>query len=134
MSGLNLDDDALMQIALDISVGKPLHIVRGWMLIDVMLSDAAEQELQAQGLQPTLLFAVQTVFTSQEGTACNGESVLTCYMRGFKNYLFESKDTMYILAGRGFRKHASLPAIKALRRLQFRPAMGLGGGSLMTSQ
>ncbi|MNO09341.1 hypothetical protein D3C81_2324370 [compost metagenome] len=54
------------------------------------------------------------MFDSQN-THSPGDSILSGYQCDFDGCIFESKDTLYILAGRGARKHVSAPAVEALR-------------------
>ncbi|MGS0738145.1 DUF6957 family protein [Pseudomonas sp. GG8] len=44
----------------------------------------------------------------------DGGSFITSYQKDFHGCFFESKDKLYILAGRGARKHVSVPAVAAL--------------------
>ena len=113
MGGSRLDDDKLIELAADTFTEKPFCIVRQWMLLDVMLPESEEQEIKAQGLEATILYAQKTVFDSK-GKHQAGDSLLSDYQRDFDGCIFESKDKLYILAGRGARKHASVPAVAAL--------------------
>ncbi|WP_371321837.1 DUF6957 family protein [Pseudomonas alliivorans] len=42
------------------------------------------------------------------------EARVACYQSAHHGCFFETEDVLYILAGRGGRKHASAPAIPAL--------------------
>jgi hypothetical protein len=84
------------------------------MMFNVMLPESVEREVKAQGLTATILYSPLTVFDS-EGTHRPGETVFSAYLLDFDGCIFESKETVYVLAGRGFRKYASVPALQALR-------------------
>lgn len=113
LSGSGLDDNELIELTTEIFSEKPFCIVRQWMLLDVMLPDSRDKEIKAQGLEATILYAQNMVFDSNSKQQ-PGDRVLSDFQRDFEECIFESKDKLYILAGRGARKHASLPAVKAL--------------------
>ncbi|MHC8378496.1 DUF6957 family protein [Pseudomonas sp. MDT1-16] len=113
LGGSKLGDDELVELAADTFGEKPFCIVRRWMLLDVMLPDSQEREIKAQGLEATVLYVQAVVFDSGNKLQL-GDSFLSDFQSDFEECVFESKDTLYILAGRGARKHASLPAVKAL--------------------
>lgn len=87
------------------------------MLLDLMLPASQEQELITQGLKSCVLYAQATVYDSQ-GELKPGDSLLSDYERDFDGCIFESKDILYISAGRGAGKHASLSAVQALAAYQ----------------
>ncbi|MNV01776.1 hypothetical protein D3C71_919940 [compost metagenome] len=116
LGGSTLGDDELIKLAADTFGEKPFCIVRGWMLLDVMLPDFLEREIKAQSLEATVLYAQAVVFDSSSKVKL-GDSVLSDFQSDFEECIFESKGVLYILAGRGARKHASLPAVKALGAL-----------------
>ncbi|SEE24211.1 DUF6957 family protein [Pseudomonas migulae] len=113
LGGSQLEDGELIQLAREEFEGQPFCIVRNWMIVDLLLSEAQEREVRKQGLEPTVLFISKAVFDS-ETRVQTGEALITGYQKDFHGCFFESKDKLYILAGRGARKHASLPAINAL--------------------
>lgn len=113
LGGSRLDDSKLIELAKEIFSEKPFCIVRQWLLLDVMLPESQEREIKAQGLEATVLYAQAVVFDSGKKLQL-GDSVLSDFQSDFEECVFESKDTLYILAGRGARKHTSLPAVKAL--------------------
>ncbi|WP_032833449.1 hypothetical protein [Pseudomonas sp. URMO17WK12:I12] len=113
LGGSRLEDNMLIELATATFTEKPFCIVRQWLLLDVMLPESQEREIKAQGLEATVLYAQAVVFDS-DNKFQPGDSVLSDFQSDFEECVFESKDTLYILAGRGARKHASLPAVKAL--------------------
>lgn len=114
LGGSTLGDDELIKLAADTFGEKPFCIVRGWMLLDVMLPDFQEREIKAQSLEATVLYAQAVMFDSSNKLK-PGDSVLSDFQIDFEECIFESKGVLYILAGRGARKHASAPAVEALR-------------------
>lgn len=113
LGGAKLGDDELIELAVGTFGEKPFCIVRRWMVLDVLLPESQEREIKTQGLEATLLYAQAPVFDSQNKLQ-PGDSILSDFQREFDGCIFESKTTIFILAGRGARKHASLPAVKAL--------------------
>ncbi|MCT4498037.1 hypothetical protein N0U25_09565 [Pseudomonas sivasensis] len=113
VGGSRLADDELISVASDTFKERHFCVVRHWMLLDVLPPPSIEQDIKAQGLETTILFAQLMVFDSQNKHR-PGESVLSDYQRDLDGCIFESKDTLYILAGRGARKHVSVPAVAAL--------------------
>jgi hypothetical protein len=114
LGGSGLDDNELIELATVTFTDKPFCIVRQWLLLDVMLPESQEREVKAQGLGATILYAQSAVYDSQRKLQ-PGDSVLSDFQRDFEECIFESKDVLYILAGRGARKHVSAPAVEALR-------------------
>jgi hypothetical protein len=113
LGGSRLGDDELVRLARETFKESNFCVVRHWMVLDVMVPPSTEQNIQSQGLEPTLLYAHETVFDST-GKLPAGASILSGYQRDFDGCLFETQNTIFILGGRGSRKHASWPAIQAL--------------------
>lgn len=113
LGGSKLGDDELIELAADTFRENPFCIVRHWMVLDVMLPEFQEREIKAQGLEATLLYAHFAVFDSQNKYQ-PGDRIVSGYQRDFDGCFFESNDTIFILAGRGARRHASFPAVQAL--------------------
>ncbi|MHC8379741.1 DUF6957 family protein [Pseudomonas sp. MDT1-16] len=114
LGGSRLDDDELIKLAREEFEGRCFCIVRNWLLLDLMLPEAQEKEIKTQGLQPTVLYAHHAVFDS-EARVSAGDGFITGYQSDFHGCFFESKDKLYILAGRGARKYTSWPAVESLR-------------------
>jgi hypothetical protein len=113
LGGSKLGDDELIELAADTFKEKPFCIVRHWMILDVMLPESDEQEIKAQGLDATVLYAQAAVFDSQNKHS-PGDSILSGYQCDFDGCIFESNTTIFILAGRGARKHVSFPAVQSM--------------------
>lgn len=113
LCGSRLGDDELIELAHEEFEGQPFCIVRHWMILNLLLSDEQDGEIRKQGLQPSVLYANHSVFDSEDRIA-SGNGFITGYQKDFHGCFFESQDKLYILAGRGSRKHASLPAVQAL--------------------
>lgn len=109
-------DATLIELAMSRSAGKPVCVVKDWLLLDVMVSDQDGDSLRGQGLQPTVLFAREILFDSR----CRGArlgALRSGFQRSHDSASFETPDVIYLLAGPGQRKYASVPALLALERL-----------------
>lgn len=113
IKGADLDDDELAVQAARHFPGKGFCIVRQWMLIDVEVSEASRVELDAAGIKPTILYS-HAVSWDSKGRFRPGEWERSTYQISYDGYFFETKNTVYVLAGRGFRKSASGRAVLAL--------------------
>ncbi|RLU08384.1 hypothetical protein CS078_15960 [Pseudomonas prosekii] len=113
LGGSKLGDEELIELAVHTFKEKPFCVVRHWMILDVMLPEFTEQEIKAQGLEATVLYAQSAVYDSQNRHSPS-DSILSGYQGDFDGCIFESKTTIFILAGRGARKHVSLSAIQVL--------------------
>ncbi|GLO47138.1 DUF6957 family protein [Pseudomonas putida] len=119
VEGLASSDDQLIELAKTRSGDKPYCVIRSWILLDVMVSDTDEKTLQAQGLQPTVLLGREIIFDSR--TQCSRPGGLrSSFLYSQVGSVFESKDTLYYLAGPGFRNHTSLTAVLTLDNVGWR--------------
>ncbi|MCJ7853086.1 DUF6957 family protein [Pseudomonas monteilii] len=119
VKGLEFSDDQLIDIARSRSGGKPFCVIRNWILLDVMVSDKDERALEAQGLRPTVMLGRQIVFDSRTQSSRSG-GLRSSFMFALVDSVFESKDTLYFLAGPGLRKHTSLTAVLTLDNVGWR--------------
>ncbi|WP_057434205.1 MULTISPECIES: DUF6957 family protein [Pseudomonas] len=115
MPGADLSDVELIEFAASRYVNKPYCVVRQWMIIDVLMSAKKTHEIEQLGMHPSVLYAANIIHDSR-GRFSAGNWVLSTYKVSFRNCFFETRNTLYILAGRGFRKSASLDAVLSLRR------------------
>lgn len=123
VEGMLLPDDELIGLAKRCSGDRPFCVVRDWILLDVMVSDKDEKTLASQGLQPTVMLGRQIVFDSRtQGSRPGG--LRSSFMYALVESVFESKDTLYFLAGPGFRKHTSLAAVLALDEVAWQVSLG----------
>lgn len=119
VEGLSVPEDQLMDMVKRRSGGKPFCVIRSWILLDVMVSDKDEKLLEAQGLQPTIMLGREVIFDSRSQSSRPG-GLRSSFQYAFSDSVFESKDALYFLAGPGFRKHTSLPAVLTLDEVGWR--------------
>lgn len=113
VEGDGQSDDVIVETARANNQGRPFYVVRDWLLLDIMVPSAVEDDLKAMGLQPTVVFASTVVYDSRAKGSRAG-AIRSSFQRVLDDYTFESMNTSYILAGPGTRKHVSLPALLAL--------------------
>lgn len=113
LEGVELDIAQWVSFAKNRFNQRRFCVVRKWMLIDVMLGDPQLKQLVDSGYSPTLLYASEIAYDSFTGGPLPG-AFRSGYQRRHKGHSFESDQTVFLLAGPGCRKHASVPAIQAL--------------------
>ena len=92
----------------------PLCAVEEWIILDAILTDAERAKVAAAGCQPIFMFAHKVVDDEQRRFE-PGHWVRSSMGTAFKEgYLFETRNTVYVLLGPGHRKSASIEAIFSL--------------------
>lgn len=104
------DEDAGIALAQELCPGKQYCSVRQWILVDLDITDDKKALVSEQGFQPILLYA-HTVVTDSARRFSPGDWVRSTLLVDLKsNFLFETKNSVYILLGGGDRKTAE-PAV-----------------------
>ncbi|MBA6042010.1 hypothetical protein ACEK06_06885 [Pseudomonas brenneri] len=92
----------------------PLCAVEEWIILDAIVTDAERAKVVAAGCQPMFLFAHKVVHDEQRRFE-PGQWVRSSMGTVFKEgYLFETRNTVYLLLGPGHRKSSSIEAIFSL--------------------
>lgn len=92
----------------------PLCAVEEWIILDAIVTDAERAKVAAAGCQPIFMFAHKVVDDEQRRFE-PGHWVRSSMGTAFKEgYLFETRNTVYVLLGPGNRKSASVEAIFSL--------------------
>lgn len=92
----------------------PLCAVEEWTVLDAIVTDEERAKVTAAGCQPIFLFAHKVVHDEQRRFE-PGHWVRSSMGTAFKEgYLFETRNTVYVLLGPGHRKSASIEAIFSL--------------------
>ena len=92
----------------------PLCVVEDWIILDAILSDDEREKVAVAGCQPMFLFAHKVVHDEQrrfEPGHWVRSSMGTAFKEGF---LFATRNSVYVLLGRGHRKSSSIEAIFSL--------------------
>ena len=92
----------------------PLCAVEEWIILDAIVTDEERAKVAAAGCQPMFMFAHKVVDDEQRRFE-PGHWVRSSMGTAFKEgYLFETRNTVYVLLGPGHRKSASIEAIFSL--------------------
>jgi hypothetical protein len=113
LPGSELSDEALISASSETFPGRSFCIVRVWMLFDVELSSRHVRLLVDDGLSPTVLYANKLVY-AVDPQSDKSHGVLSGFQRRYEDCFFETEDMIFVLAGRGSRKTASISAVSAL--------------------
>jgi len=92
----------------------PLCAVEEWTILDAIVTDEERAKVTAAGCQPMFMFAHKVVDDEQrrfEPGHWVRSSMGTAFNDGF---LFETRNSVYVLLGPGHRKSASIEAIFSL--------------------
>jgi hypothetical protein len=92
----------------------PLCAVEEWTILDAIVTDEERAKVTAAGCQPIFMFAHKVVDDEQrrfEPGHWVRSSMGTAFNDGF---LFETRNSVYVLLGPGHRKSASIEAIFSL--------------------
>ena len=111
-SGLGLE--AVMAAARKRYKWMPLCAVQEWIILDAIVTDEERAKVTAAGCQPMFMFAHKVVDDEQrrfEPGHWVRSSMGTAFNDGF---LFETRNSVYVLLGPGHRKSASIEAIFSL--------------------
>lgn len=92
----------------------PLCVVEEWIILDAIVTDEERAKVTAVGCQPMFMFAHKVVDDEQRRFE-PGHWVRSSMGTAFKEgYLFETRNSVYVLLGPGHRKSASIEAIFSL--------------------
>ena len=114
LMGSELGLEAVMAAARKRYKWMPLCVVEEWIILDAIVTDAERAKVAAAGCQPMFMFAHKVVDDEQRRFE-PGHWVRSSMGTAFKEgYLFETRNTVYVLLGPGHRKSASIEAIFSL--------------------
>lgn len=89
----------------------PLCVVEDWVILDAILTEDEQAKVSAAGCQPLFLFAHKVVHDEQRRFE-PGDWIRSTIARTFYDgYIFETRNTVYLLKGPGQRKSSSLQGI-----------------------
>ena len=114
LMGSDLGLEAVMAAARKRYKWMPLCAVEEWIILDAIVTDEERAKVAAAGCQPMFMFAHKVVDDEQRRFE-PGHWVRSSMGTAFKEgYLFETRNTVYVLLGPGHRKSASIEAIFSL--------------------
>ena len=114
LDGSELSLDEAVALARKRYKWMPLCVVEEWIILDAIVTDAERAKVAAAGCQPMFLFAHKVVHDEQrrfEPGHWVRSSMGTAFNDGF---LFETRNSVYVLLGPGHRKSASIESIFSL--------------------
>lgn len=114
LMGSDLGLEAVMAAARKRYKWMPLCVVEEWIIFDAIVTDDERAKVSAAGCQPMFMFAHKVVDDEQrrfEPGHWVRSSMGTAFNDGF---LFETRNSIYVLLGPGHRKSASIEAIFSL--------------------
>ncbi|NHN69063.1 hypothetical protein G7W60_14600 [Pseudomonas fluorescens] len=114
LMGSELSVDEAVAVARKRYKWMPLCAVQEWIILDAIVTDEERAKVTAAGCQPMFMFAHKVVDDEQRRFE-PGHWVRSSMGTAFKEgYLFETRNTVYVLLGPGHRKSASIEAIFSL--------------------
>ena len=114
LMGSELGLEAVMAAARKRYKWMPLCAVQEWIILDAIVTDDERAKVAAAGCQPMFMFAHKVVDDEQRRFE-PGHWVRSSMGTAFKEgYLFETRNSVYVLLGPGHRKSASIEAIFSL--------------------
>ncbi|MGV8865115.1 MAG: DUF6957 family protein [Pseudomonas sp.] len=114
LMGSDLGLEAVMAVARKRYKWMPLCAVEEWIILDAIVTDDERAKVTAAGCKPIFMFAHKVVDDEQrrfEPGHWVRSSMGTAFNDGF---LFETRNSIYVLLGPGHRKSASIEAIFSL--------------------
>lgn len=114
LEGCRLSIDEALNAARKRYKWMPLCVVEEWTILDAIVTDEERAKVAAAGCQPMFMFAHKVVDDEQrrfEPGHWVRSSMGTAFNDGF---LFETRNSVYVLLGPGHRKSATIKEIFSL--------------------
>ena len=104
-------DEQLIELVRALYPYKPYCLVENWTIFNVDVTKEELNEIHAAGQLPLVLFAHNVRFDSERRFDV-GDWVRSTFAVSFEEgFLFETRNTVYVLCGGGYEKPASLKTI-----------------------
>ncbi|WP_223508001.1 DUF6957 family protein [Pseudomonas sp. BF-B-25] len=101
-------DEILIGLVQALYPGKPYCLVEDWTIFKVDVTEDEFAKIQAAGQMPLIVFARNVRFDSERRFDI-GDWVRTTFATSFEEgFLFETRNTIYVLCGDGHEKGTSL--------------------------
>lgn len=92
----------------------PICLVKNWVWLDLDATDQEKQIIISKGALPSVLFAHNVIYDSAKRFSPGNWVRSTALVSHRKNFLFETRNTRYVLMGPGLRKTATPLAVSRL--------------------
>jgi len=87
---------------------KPPCVVGAWVIIDLDLDERQAAQLDANGINPTLLYSQFLIYDFRERWPLGSHVFSTPVTKDLGNGLIETGNTLYVLWGKGYRMRMTL--------------------------
>jgi|TARA_Y100001970_G_scaffold213395_1_gene260789 hypothetical protein len=115
MQGTEMSVEDAIEFVQERYPSRPFCLVRDWIWIDLELPDRLIQEVQNDQQQPVLLYAHNVVHDYAERFPAPGSYVRTTLLVSFsEGFVFQTRNTVYVLLGTGKRKRAKPDVLRGL--------------------
>ncbi|WP_256580567.1 MULTISPECIES: hypothetical protein [unclassified Pseudomonas] len=104
-------DEQLIELVRALHPHKPYCLVESWTIFNVDVTEEELNKIHAVGQLPMILFAHNVRFDSERRFDV-GDWVRSTFAISFEEeFLFETRNTIYVLRGPGHKKSASLKTV-----------------------
>lgn len=104
-------DEQLIELVRALCPYKPYCLVESWTIFNVDVSEEELNKIHAAGQLPMILFAHNVRFDSERRFDM-GDWMRSTFATSFdEGFLFETRNTIYVLKGPGHEKSASLKTV-----------------------
>jgi hypothetical protein len=107
-------DEILIGLVQALYPGKPYCLVDDWTIFKVGVTEDEFVKIQAGGQMPLIVFAHNVRFDSQRRFDVGDWVRSTLAMSFDDGFLFETRNTVYVLVGAGHEKSASLEEVLSI--------------------
>ncbi|WP_235869711.1 MULTISPECIES: DUF6957 family protein [Pseudomonas] len=115
MQGTSMTDEEALAYALNAFADSTFCLVRDWIWLDLDIPDRLQGELQLAGVKPVVMFAHNIVYDSARRWGESGAFVRSTALRSFsEGFVFQTRNTNYLLLGDGVRKRTDLKTLGLL--------------------
>ena len=115
-SGCVLEDREAVERAQVLYPEKGYCLVQDWVLLDLAGPEESLKRIRDEGFEPTILYSRRVVFDSRRRVDIGGW-IRSMFQQSLSaEGFFETKNSVYILLGKGFRKQVALEHIFPLSK------------------
>jgi len=113
--GSEESDEALIELVKIRFPHKPYCLVEDWIIARVDVTEDELKQIHAEGQLPMMVFANNVIFDSERRFDV-GDWVRSTFAISFQDgFLFETRNTIYVLCGNGHEKSVGLKTILSFR-------------------
>jgi hypothetical protein len=114
-TGSEDSDEALIELVKTRFPRKPYCLVEDWIIARVDVTEDELKQIHAEGQLPMMVFANNVIFDSERRFDV-GDWVRSTFAISFQDgFLFETRNTIYVLCGNGHEKSVGLKTILSFR-------------------